>query len=39
VIRRGPADLKPGVFDLADMVDEVGRDMLDRLALARTLEG
>jgi predicted O-methyltransferase YrrM len=39
VIRRGPAELKPGVFDLADMVDEVGRDMLDRLALARTLEG
>lgn len=38
VIRRGPADLQSGVFDLANMVDDVGRDMLDRLALARTLK-
>jgi predicted O-methyltransferase YrrM len=39
VIRRGPAELNPGVFDLANMVDEVGRDMVDRLRGARTRPG
>lgn len=35
--RRGPADLRSGSFDLASILDPVGREMVERMSLARTL--
>jgi predicted O-methyltransferase YrrM len=37
VVRRGPADLDPTDFDLAAKFDPVGRDMAERVRLARSL--
>jgi predicted O-methyltransferase YrrM len=37
VVHRGPADLRPGIFDVSNMLDVVGRDMVDRMREARTL--